>query len=423
MKSMTVSMIAISLLPLTAWAAEGLQVGDEIVIMPAGDGTGIRGTPHLAHGGNGYLAVWREGWHGEGGVARIYAARLDEAGKALDPKGIEIAPSKDGMQELPRIAFGGGVFLVVWQDDRNGKDCDVLGARIAPDGKVLDAQPIAIGAGPRTQCAPDVTSNGQEFLVAWQSVDGAENLFHVETARVGADGRVSAPARIQSPWTKAGASPRVAWDGTNYRLVFLSQSLLSVRLKPDGSLPQKEQFTTLRGNLGAGIGFWHSITASPDKGLLAVFPRSQPDYWGWGGPGAVICCLVGMDNKVDSTIPKEDYPQKKLPNWLDFGRDRKEGSPWPYGQCDVAWDGRQFVAVWQRQHIQKTVSFGNCDLIASRVDGWKPLDPDGVSVAASELEEKSPALASDGNGKLLCGYERHDGDGNISIVARLLSTR
>ncbi|MEI8257271.1 MAG: nucleotide excision repair endonuclease, partial [Deltaproteobacteria bacterium] len=83
------------------------------------------------------------------------------------------------------------------------------------------------------------------------------------------------------------------------------------------------------------------------------------------------------DGKADAGIPREDYPQSKLANWLDFGKDKNEGSPWPYGHSAVAWDGKQFVAVWQRHHIAKSVSLTNCDLIASRVEGWKPLD--GVS--------------------------------------------
>ena len=137
----------------------------------------------------------------------------------------------------------------------------------------------------------------------------------------------------------------------------------------------------------------------------------------------MICLLVGTDGKADPAIPRESYPQSKLANWLDFGKDKKEGSPWPYGQCAAAWDGTQFVAVWQRHHITKTVSLSNCDIIASRVDGWKPLDTDGVAVAATGLEERAPALASDGAGKLLCLYEKHAKDGKVTIVARVLETR
>jgi hypothetical protein len=96
----------------------------------------------------------------------------------------------------------------------------------------------------------------------------------------------------------------------------------------------------LRGNLGAGVGFSHSVTAAPGRGLLVVFTRSQPDYWGWGGPGATICLLVGLDGKPDAAIPREDHPQSKLANWLDFGKDKSEGSPWPLGQSAAAWDGQ-----------------------------------------------------------------------------------
>jgi len=336
---------------------------------------------------------------------------------------MEVAPCTAGFQELPRVAFGGGAFLVVWQDFRNGKDCDVLGARMSPEGAVLDARPITIAAGPRTQSVPDVASDGRDFLVAWQAVEGEENAYRVGAASVGPDGRVGTAAEIKSPWTKAGSCPRLAWDGAGYRVVFVSQSLLTVRLAPDGSPAEKEQVVTLRGNLGTGIRFSHSVAASPGRGMLVVFTRSQPDYWGWGGPGAMIGLLVGMDGKPDPAIPREDYPQSKLANWLDFGKDKSEGSPWPYGPSVAAWDGRQFVAVWQRQHIKKTVSFTNADVIASRVDGWRPLDGEGVPVAATELEEKNPALASDGAGRSLCVYEKHGQDGAVSIVGRVLESR
>ena len=88
----------------------------------------------------------------------------------------------------------------------------------------------------------------------------------------------------------------------------------------------------------------------------------------------------------------------------------------------MAWDGRQFVTVWQRQHITKTVSFTNGDLLAARIDGWKSLDGDGVPVAATGLEEKNAAIASDGRGQILCIYEEHDRDGAVRIVACALES-
>jgi hypothetical protein len=193
---------------------------------------------------------------------------------------------------------------------------------------------------------------------------------------------VRRPRRLLSPWRPSawpwGCCPKIAWDGQHYRLTFVAQSLLSARLARDGSLLEKEPVVTLRSNLGTGIRFAHSVTAAPRKGMLVVCTRSQPDYWGWGGPGAMICLLVGADGKPDAGLPKESYPQTEL---------------------------------------------GNSDVIASRVDGWKPLDDAGVPVAASPLEERRPALASDGAGKLLCVYERHDGNGRVCILARLLHSQ
>jgi hypothetical protein len=67
-------------------------------------------------------------------------------------------------------------------------------------------------------------------------------------------------------------------------------------------------------------------------------------------------------------------------------------------------------------------NFENCDLIAARVDGYKSLDPAGVPVAASPAEEKRPALASDGAGRLLLVYEKQQGDGKVSVAGRMLRT-
>ena len=69
------------------------------------------------------------------------------------------------------------------------------------------------------------------------------------------------------------------------------------------------------------------------------------------------------------------------------------------------------------------MQFVNTDLIASRLDGWKPLDAAGIPVAATAVDEKRPALASDGAGGLLCIYEKYAADGRVRICARALRTQ
>jgi len=400
-------------------AGEGITVGEEQVLLEDGPGKGLQATPTVAFGKDVYLAVWREGWHGRGGKARIYAARVDKSGKVLDAKGIEVAPCEKGVQTAPRVAFGGGAFLVVWQDLRNGKDYDILAAHVSAGGDVLDKEPIALAVAPRTQALPDVASDGKAFLVVWQGLkgDGTKHLGYA--APVGADGKAGAIVE-----TGAAPQPKIAWNGENYLVVFGASTLLSYRLGPDGKRvdPGRKSWDgqVVRAHKQSDF----SVTGAPAKGWLAVNHRSPPDYWGWGGPGAMRCYLVGPDGKRDPGIKKEPSGvQSKQPNWLDLGRSKKAGATWPMGANAVAWDGKQFVAVWQRHHIEKTVMFTNCDLIASRVDGFRPLDDAGVAVAASAEEEKNPALASDGAGALLCVYERHGKDGKVRISARTLKTQ
>ena len=129
------------------------------------------------------------------------------------PSCLRIAPTSPGQQERPRVAFGGGVFLVAWQDF-NGNDCDAPAARVSADGRVLNERPIAVAVGPRTQALPDVASDGRNFLVVWQGLVGEETSYRGFATLVAAGGRIAETV-------DTGATPpaKVAWNGKNYLVV------------------------------------------------------------------------------------------------------------------------------------------------------------------------------------------------------------
>jgi len=415
--------VLLGVLALCAGGARGgITVGPEVVVAGAGPGGAVRGTPEAAFGKGICLVVWREGWHGAGGAARIRAARVSAAGKVLDAGGIEIAPCRSGVQTAPRVAFAGGVFLVVWQDLRNGRDYDVLGARVSPGGKVLDADPVAIAAGAGTQALPDVASDGKGFLVVWQGLPAGRTAYQGYVAAVTADGRASGPTQLAF----GAPQPQVAWNGSHYLLVYGTKRLVARRLDAAGR-PVEKALKPWDGQVvRAYKKTVFSLAAAPQAGWLVVKHRAPPDYWGWGGPGAMPAYLVRPGGQVDAELKRHMKKDRagnwgKLPYWLDLGGKKRD--TWPYGPSACAWDGRQFVAVWQRYHIAQAVQFVNGDLIASRLDGWKPLDPAGVPVAASGVDEKRPALASDRSGRLLCAYEKYAADGRVCICARTLHTR
>jgi len=413
-------------LPLTATAADAppqtaeagaIRVDEEFLLSDSGPGKQVQGTPHAAFGQGMYLVVWREGWHGKGGNARIFAARVSAQGKVLDPQGIEVAPCRQGVQERPRVAFGGGLFLVVWQDLRNGKHYDVLAARISPEGKVLDAQPISLTAAPRTQVLPEVASDGKDFLVVWQGLQGEETAYRGFAAPVGAHGKVGATVE-----TGAAPQPKIAFGGSCYLAAYGSESVLTVMLSSAGKPLNATQWgnQTLRSTKAAVF----SLCALPGKGWLVVGHRSPPDPWGWGGPGAMRAALLNADGKLQNqdAVKEPSGNWNRLPGWLDSSKEKKPGATWPWGESAGAWTGRYALVVWQRQHLcgEKMTNFENCDLVAARVDGFKSLDEAGVPVAASQADELKPALASDGAGNILCVYEKREKDGKCRVAGRIV---
>jgi hypothetical protein len=418
-------------------AAGALKVGDETIIMADGPGRTMRSFPAVAFGKDVFLAVWQEGWQGKSGRSRIYAARMDLDGKLLDPKGIELAPCKTGIQEYPRVAFFGGVFLVVWNDLRNGKDHDVLAARVSSEGKVLDDKPISIAAGPRTQAMPDVAADDKGFMVVWHGFVDKNILPQVFTVRVGTDGTVNTPVSlIPAP----SSSPRIAWSGKEHLVIYKNlpstrvsgQNTKWLRMDRAGKVLSKRD--------------WRKVfTASPrlsvcgisgDKGWLMAYDGGDPNWWNRGLGIQRVVVFTPDGTKEQSWDNRGRYLPKKgmPPNWLDtsygkgaqrnIGQSANTPKVFPYGVNAVAADGKYCVAVWQRYQMGGATGMEliNGDIRASRIEGCTALDKGGVAVATSSHEELNPDLAGNGTGKLLCVYEKVT-DGKSSIAARTLQTR
>lgn len=419
------------LLPLAGWAqatALPVTVGEEVALAADGPGKACRGTPAVAFGSGRYLCAWREGWEGKNGGARIRVACVSPEGKMLDAAPFEAAPNpdRDAPQERPRVAYcpstgsgpSGGVYLVVWHDLRNGRDYDILGARVSAAGKLLDAEPIRIAAGPHNQALPDVAADKDGFLVAWQGYDANNRVFKGCAARVEVDGKVGETVDI-------GLAPnlRLAWDGEHFLVGCANAGFWGVgdvrRLDAKGRPRAKEKPFHATNNVNL-----YSLTAAPGKGWLFVTHRNTPNAWGWGGPGAMRCYFLLSEGKLDTSVGKEaEYPGSALePNWIDYTT--KDREIWPYGLSAGAWDGKQLVVVWQRYHCrgEKKSMLANGDIMLMRLDGAKRQSDTPVAVAATDAEELAPALASDGAGNLLCVYEKEVGPKTV-ICARSLSSK
>ncbi len=129
---------------------------------------GIQSHVNLAWDGQNYLAVWQD-WRNEDWA--IYGARVDPNGSLLDPDGFLIAGGSEWAL-YPAVASDGSNFFVVWSHDKPWTSYDVYGTRITPDGEILDPDGILICATDLFEYCPSIAYNGSIYFVAWEHNQG-----------------------------------------------------------------------------------------------------------------------------------------------------------------------------------------------------------------------------------------------------------
>lgn len=181
----------------------GQQISAPIEVAPkcAGTRSQVWASVAYAEKAKRWLVVWREGYLNEA-TSEIWCARVSADGTPLDPAGLRITHGP-GLKDMPRVASDGQDFLVVWEDLRNGKDWDVLAARVTAEGKVLDPDGIAVAVRPRNQCRPDVGFAAGYYVVVWQELIGegepntAGTAYVVRAIRLHRDGKLAEPQPIE----------------------------------------------------------------------------------------------------------------------------------------------------------------------------------------------------------------------------------
>ena len=111
------------------------------------------------------------------------------------------------------MAFDGTNYLVTW-DQGGYPNGDLYGARVSPQGAVLDGAGFLIASGPGDQNTSDIAFDGTNYLVTWTNYPRRGG--DVFAARVTARRTVLDPGGIPvSTSRRAEVHPSVAFDGTN----------------------------------------------------------------------------------------------------------------------------------------------------------------------------------------------------------------
>ena len=213
-----------------------------------------RGTPSVASDGSNFLLAW----DGNGvhcffpipGVPwrlcsfryGIYGTRVGADGTAgavslLTPNHFPMQENLQPVLPRARVTYGGGNYLVVFSGapQEFSSTWGVYGARVrASDGALLDPQARAISAQGQT---PAAAFDGSQFLTVWSTPAGA-----LRGARVNETGTVLDPSGFSVSEGGAVSPPDVAFDGSDYRVVWeqqgqeLTRRLWGARVTKGGSV-------------------------------------------------------------------------------------------------------------------------------------------------------------------------------------------
>jgi len=172
-----------------------------------------------------YMAVWEDFFVGSS--TAVKGGRISVDGVTSDgPQGITLSTGAT-WQLISGAAFDGTNYLVVWEDWRNGElnayKSDLYGARVTPQGVVLDDPAFLIAANGNREAEPQIVFDGEQYLVVYEY--GGFSPDSIRATRILPDGTVLDPiggVEIGEPALPTGVTirPRVAFNGSHYLVVW-----------------------------------------------------------------------------------------------------------------------------------------------------------------------------------------------------------
>uniref|UniRef100_A0A7C4GCR9 T9SS type A sorting domain-containing protein n=1 Tax=candidate division WOR-3 bacterium TaxID=2052148 RepID=A0A7C4GCR9_UNCW3 len=347
--------------------------------------------PDLRFDGTNYLVVWEDYRRGSD-TSLIYGARVTPQGTVLDPQGFAISPAAND-QKLPGLGFDGTNYLAVWSDGRSGSESDIYGARVTPQGTVLDPQGFLVSQGVNDQESPALGFDGANYLAVWS--DGRSGSgSDIYGARVTPQGTVLDPAGFAiSRASGYQRSPDLRFDGTNFLVVWEdyrggsrdTSDIYGARVTPQGTVLDPQGFA-----ISQAAGYqWSPALAFDGANYLVVWE----DCWRSG------------NHDID-IYGARVTPQGTVLDPAGFVVSQASGNQ---EFAALAFDGANYLAVWSDGRS------GSSDIYGARITPQGTvLDTQGFVISRAADYQWYPALAFHGANYLVVWMDsRHGSDYDI----------
>ncbi len=338
------------------------------------------------------FVVWNDcragGWD-------IYGARIDENGNLLDPAGILIAKC-DYTDPYPDVAFDGTNYLVVWHDREGANPHNIYGARVSKEGELLDDEPFAVSDAAGSQMSPRVAFDGTNYLVVWYDSRGGSS-YDIYGARVAQDGTVLNEGIAISVTDSIKYFPDVSFDGTNYMVVWQDKrngtyDIYGSRVDQDGIVLDPSGIEI---SIASDEQNRPSIDFDGTNYLVVWYDkRSGSDYNIYGTLLDTDGTVLNPAGIAISTAADYQY----MPS--------------------VSFDGTNYLVVW---YDNRDVA-GNPDIYGTRVNTSGTVqDPSGIPIVNIDAQQVAPAVISY-SGQWLAAWRDNRNGGYTDIYGCRISS-
>ncbi len=225
--------LAISENPLFCLDNEGAMLHSEFQVNTYT--TNHQKTPSIASDGKNYLVIWNS-YGQDGSVSGVFGQLLDNVNRQIGPE-FQINSYTESSQSLPSVTSNGTTYLVSWQSGVFWSEYSQDGSGEGIYAQLLDNDAHLIGSEFRvntytsgSQSEPTLISNGNNYLVTWQSANQDGSGYGVYGQFFDNDGNIlGSEFRVNTYTSNSQNSPSIASDGRNYLVTWESDG-------QDGSL-------------------------------------------------------------------------------------------------------------------------------------------------------------------------------------------